>query len=95
MKYKKLALAASCATLILAQGLKAEPTIDREIVVTGNNGVATTEKVKCRWVEVTGSLVKKGYVCKTAGDWKRIRENHNAVARSMVEVGQICSMGIC
>jgi hypothetical protein len=95
MTHKKLFLVASSVMLILAQGLNAEPTIDREIVVTGHNGVATTEKVKCRWLEVTGSLVKKGYVCKTAADWKRIRENHNAVARSMIEVGQICSMGIC
>jgi hypothetical protein len=36
---------------------------------------------------VTGSLVKKGKVCKTAAEWRRITESGNDNARSLVENG--------
>lgn len=43
--------------------------------------------VKCRKVEVTGSLVKKGKVCKTVAEWRAISENGNVLARKLVEDG--------
>lgn len=49
----------------------------------------------CRKVEVTGSLVKKGYVCKTRAQWREIIDSGNRVARSFLETGQICSSGAC
>jgi hypothetical protein len=45
------------------------------------------QKIKCRVVEVTGSLVRKGRVCKTIAQWKAIIGNGNALARTMVEDG--------
>jgi hypothetical protein len=51
--------------------------------------------VKCRKVEVTGSLVKKGKVCKTIAEWKRIQSNGNRTARMIAESGNICSGGDC
>lgn len=45
------------------------------------------QAIKCRKVEVTGSLVKKGKVCKTVAEWKRIIDNGNRVARAVWEQG--------
>jgi hypothetical protein len=38
-------------------------------------------------VRVTGSLVKKGKVCKTSAQWRQITESGNALARRLVEDG--------
>ena len=43
--------------------------------------------IKCRKVEVTGSLLKKGKVCRTAAEWRKIQENGNRTARAVVEEG--------
>lgn len=42
-------------------------------------------RVRCRRVEVTGSLVKRGRVCRTVREWRTIAENGNYNARKMVE----------
>ena len=51
--------------------------------------------IKCRKVEVTGSLVKKGKVCKTIAEWKEIQANGNRTARAIVESGAVCAGGSC
>lgn len=53
------------------------------------------QAIKCRKVEVTGSLVKKGRVCKTVAEWKQIQSNGNRTARAIVESGGICAGGTC
>ena len=53
------------------------------------------QAVKCRKVEVTGSLVKKGKVCKTVAEWKAIQDNGNRTARAIVDSGYMCSGGDC
>jgi hypothetical protein len=45
------------------------------------------QKIKCRRVEITGSHVKKGKVCKTVAEWKRIIDNGNRTARAVVQEG--------
>ena len=45
------------------------------------------QKIKCRTVEVTGSMVRKGKVCKTIAEWRAIMQNGNYLARKMVEDG--------
>lgn len=51
--------------------------------------------IKCRKVEVTGSLVKKGKVCKTIAEWKQIQANGNRTARAIAESGNVCAGGSC
>ncbi len=53
------------------------------------------QAIKCRKVEVTGSLVKKGRVCKTVAEWKQIQANGNRTARAIVESGAVCAGGSC
>jgi hypothetical protein len=45
------------------------------------------QAIRCRTVRVTGSLVKKGKVCKTLAEWRRITESGNENARRLVEDG--------
>jgi hypothetical protein len=45
------------------------------------------QTIRCRTVRVTGSLVKKGKVCKTLAQWRQITESGNELARRMVEDG--------
>lgn len=42
-------------------------------------------RIVCRRIEVTGSLVKRGRVCRTQDEWNRIAENGNYNARKMVD----------
>lgn len=63
---------------------------------TGKPAVSDPDQdIKCRKVEVTGSLVKKGRVCKTVAEWKKIQSNGNRTARAILESGQVCSGGAC
>lgn len=43
--------------------------------------------MRCRTVRVTGSLVKKGKVCKTLAQWRQMTESGNELARRLVEDG--------
>lgn len=45
------------------------------------------QAIKCRRVDITGSHVKKGKVCKTVAEWKRIIDNGNRTARAVVQEG--------
>lgn len=41
--------------------------------------------ITCRKVEKTGSLVKRGHVCRTAKRWQQLDDNGNRQARTLVE----------
>jgi len=43
--------------------------------------------IKCRAVAKTGSLVKRGQVCRTLAQWKAVEEHGNREARRLVEDG--------
>jgi hypothetical protein len=43
------------------------------------------QEIKCRRVAVTGSLIKKGKVCKTVAEWSRLDQHGNQRARDIVE----------
>lgn len=54
---------------------------------------AQKERMICRRVEVTGSLVKRGKVCKSSSEWARIIERGNDNARRTIESGMACAGG--
>lgn len=41
--------------------------------------------IKCRSVTVTGSLAKKGRICRTKLEWSQLGEDGNAHARAIVD----------
>ncbi len=45
------------------------------------------QRIRCRIVNVTGSLVKGGRVCRTVAEWRAIIDNNNENARKMVQDG--------
>lgn len=82
------------AALTLIAALSATPGFAND----GTNKPAAADPdqvVKCRKVEVTGSLLKKGKVCRTIAEWKEIQSNGNRTARAILESGQVCSGGAC
>ena len=82
-------------TLVLVTSLITAPAFSKE---DANETTAANDPdlvIKCRKIEVTGSLVKKGKVCKSVAEWKRIQANGNRTARAIAESGNICSGGCC
>jgi hypothetical protein len=76
--------------IFLAIALTASLSISPAFADQGTNKPAVSDPdqaIKCRKVEVTGSLLKKGKVCRTIAEWKKIQENGNRVARAVVEEG--------
>lgn len=49
--------------------------------------------IRCRTISVTGSLAKRGRVCRTAREWTRLQEDGNEHARKTWEGGMICGGG--
>ena len=75
---------------ILVSALLVSPLTTPAFADNGTTAPAATDpdqKIKCRRVEVTGSLLKKGKVCRTVAEWKVIMENGNRVARAIVQEG--------
>jgi hypothetical protein len=72
--------------------VSAVPSFANETTTTAKD---PDQAIKCRKVEVTGSLVKKGRVCKTIAEWKKIQADGNRTARMIGETGGICSGGDC
>ncbi|MBA4306339.1 MAG: hypothetical protein C0429_06335 [Sphingopyxis sp.] len=82
-------------TLVLATSLIAAPAYSKDDATQTTAANDPDLVIKCRKIEVTGSLVKKGKVCKTVAEWKRIQANGNRTARAIAESGNICSGGCC
>ena len=43
------------------------------------------DRVKCKRLQVTGSLLKSRKVCKTVGEWRRISRQGSRKARTIVD----------
>ena len=53
---------------------------------------AAPEAVKCKRIEITGSLVRKTRICKTNAEWKRIREGNDGELDKMQDTFRTGSM---
>ena len=81
-------------TIAMTASLLAAPVYAGENTKT-SAAADPDQAIKCRKVEVTGSLVKKGKVCKTIAEWKEIQSNGNRTARAIADSGHVCSGGSC
>lgn len=41
--------------------------------------------IRCRSMEVTGSLARRERVCKTVGEWRRLADRGNDTAREIID----------
>lgn len=90
MKIKIALLSAACLGFA---SIAATPAISKETAETTASD--PDQAIKCRKVEVTGSLLKKGKVCRTIAEWKKIQANGNRTARAIAESGNVCAGGSC
>lgn len=68
------------ATAMASEGTRAAK-------VSNDTASDADQAIRCRSVRVTGSLVKKGKVCKTLAEWRRMTDSGNDLARRLVEDG--------
>lgn len=88
MRFPTLALVAS--SLVLAGPVAAYAKSDN------TEQEDPDQKIRCKKVAVTGSLIRKQKVCKTIAEWRQITESGNRNGREIIESGQSCSGGpIC
>jgi hypothetical protein len=76
-------------TIGIMTSASAEPSVSAPVTAPASDAtVAKSDKtMRCRTVRVTGSLVKKGKVCKTLAQWRQMTESGNELARRLVEDG--------
>lgn len=53
------------------------------------------DKIRCRRIAITGSLIKAEKVCKTVSEWRNLSDRGNDRAREYVGTGQVCAGGDC
>ncbi|MEH6791649.1 hypothetical protein [Parasphingorhabdus sp.] len=70
--------------LVLAAPLSAQSENTAETAETGNAD-DPMQKIKCRRLAVTGSLVKRQKVCRTLAQWADIGRNGNKQANDIVD----------
>lgn len=52
------------------------------------------QQIKCRKIQVVGSLIRKIRTCRTIAEWRRLQQAGNDAARAIVGEN-ICSGGEC
>lgn len=83
-----LAAAASCLWMPLAT-----TSVHAKDAAANGDEQNDDNKIRCRKIEVTGSLVKKTKVCRTVAEWRQISTKGNQNVRDLVESGQVCAGG--
>lgn len=85
-----MAAAASCLWMPMASSA----AFAKE-AAAADDANADDNKIKCRKIAVTGSLVKKSKVCRTVAEWRIISDKGNQNARDIIESGRTCTGGPC
>lgn len=93
-------LAASAAVTVLATPVFALTQAGDTAGSTPTTSTASAtpnpdDEIRCRRVAVTGTLISRNRVCKTVGEWRRLAERGNDVARAVVGSGNVCAGGSC
>jgi len=83
-----IAAAASCLSMPLTN-----TSVMAKEPATKEGTESDDAKIRCRRIEVTGSLVKKTKICRTVAEWRALSTKGNQNAREIFETGQVCSGG--
>jgi hypothetical protein len=91
--------ATMAATTIFAPQLNASAAAQANDAPPAAANVAPTDdpdqRVRCRNIQATGSLVRRDRVCRTVAEWRRIAQSGNDRARDVVGTGTVCAGGQC
>ena len=87
---RKLALLTVAAVAVLPALAIAQSTATTAPATTATdtatkNAEDPNQRIRCRRVDVTGSLIKRGRVCRTVAEWNRQITNGNETARDVVD----------
>ena len=80
-------LAVGLMSSALAQAPVQATPADKASNASSDKASDPDQAIRCRTVRVTGSLVKKGKVCKTLAQWRQMTDSGNELARRLVEDG--------
>jgi len=83
-----LAAAASCMWMPLTSGVAFAKN-----AAASDEAATDDDKIRCRKIAVTGSLVRKTKVCRTVAEWRSISAKGNQNARDIIESGNVCTGG--
>lgn len=89
---KKTAMILAAAASCLWMPLTATGAIAKQAAAS-DDSQSDDNKIRCRKMAVTGSLVKKTKVCRTVAEWREISAKGNQNVRDIVESGQVCAGG--
>ena len=64
------------------------------VSATGETPKDPDQQIKCRKIQVIGSLIRKVKTCRTIAEWRRLQQAGNDAARAIVGEN-ICSGGEC
>ena len=72
---------------LLALVLAAPPAVAADVAAapTAKLDPKDPDAIRCRRLEVTGSLVKKEKICKTNAEWKEIAEQQRKEGTDLIE----------
>jgi len=87
----------STAALLLLSASAPLAAADSETQTASSIAAAVNsdDKMRCRRIAETGSLVKGHKVCKAVGEWRRLSERGNDRAREYLGTGNVCAGGNC
>lgn len=91
---KKTAMIMAAAASCLWMPMTATASFAKDTAAS-DDANSDDNKIRCRKLAVTGSLVKKTKVCRTVAEWREISEKGNRNVRDLVESGNVCTGGQC
>lgn len=81
-------LMAACASMSLLSapvGAQTAPAAPAAAPAAPAAPTNPDDVIRCRSMEVTGSLARRERVCKTVGEWRRLADRGNENARDIVD----------
>jgi hypothetical protein len=94
---KFFALGTTILALTAYPVLAAEPApalSSNPVSATTKTPTDPDQQIKCRKIQVIGSLIRKVKTCRTIAEWRRLQQAGNDAARAIVGEN-ICSGGEC
>lgn len=89
---KKTAMILAATALCMSMPLASTGAFAKDAAVS-DDANSDENKIRCRKIAVTGSLVRKTKVCRTVAEWREMSDRGNSNAREINERGNVCSGG--
>lgn len=85
--------AAAPAVPVTAQSTQQDAVPAAETATTAGTANPDDQRIRCRRMGTTGSLVRRERVCKTVGEWRRLGDRGNDTTRELMQDAARCASG--